>query len=212
MRSEDSGKPKEWPLPLRWGQKFSIGLCLIYLSVYIPIFGVLYFPFWYEINCNWHGRCEQFGNEKATDRIHELVAYMSHVGELSGSDWTLKEKWHLEEVRRIFDCLFFAGIVAGGLLILLFNTKTIRWASIGNIVLLLCFCGILPFFGFFWRDIFHEWLFDNAFWKNNPHDVSYYIMPRVFFKHTMMLVIGIAIFINGGLFLGANRLAKKQAK
>ncbi|MBS3758662.1 MAG: DUF1461 domain-containing protein [Desulfobacterales bacterium] len=209
MRSCDSDKPKKWPLPLRWGQKLLLGLCLLYLSVYIPIFGVLYFPFWYEINCHWHDRCERFGDEKAVERIHELVAYMRHAGELSGSDWTLKERRHLEEVRRIFDHLFFAVIVAGGLLILLFRAKTVRRAGIGNIILLLCLCGILPFFGYFWRDIFHELLFGNALWKNSPHDVSYYIMPRVFFKHTMMLVIGMAIFINGSLFLGAGRLAKK---
>jgi len=195
---------------LRWLKNWLMWACLFYLSIYIPIAGVLYFPFWYEANCHWHERCHRFGEERAADRIDELAAYMRHTGKLTSTDWTIKEKRHLAEVREIFDYLIFTGLGAAVALILLFNAKTIRRAGLVNIGILLCLCGILPFFGFFWRDLFHEWLFDNTYWKNNPGDVSYYIMPRVFFKHTMMLVIAMASFINAGFFLGLTYLRKPR--
>ena len=186
---------------LRLLRTILLGFCLLYLTIYIPIAGVLYLPFWYEANCQWHNRCHLFGEEKAAHRIDELTGYMRHTGELASEDWTTKEKWHLAEVRHIFDVLFFTALGAAGGLTLMFNAKTIRRAGIANIGILICLCGILPFFGYFWRDIFHEWLFDNAYWKNNPGDVSYYIMPRVFFKHTMILVLTTAVAINAGFFL-----------
>ncbi len=206
--SEKSGK---WRLPIRWLQNGLLAITLLYLSIYLPIAGVLYSPLWYDANCHWHDRCHRFGEQKAADRIDELTAYMRHMGDLSSSDWTIKETWHLEEVRRIFDALFFTGLAAAGVLIFLFNAKTLSRAGLANIGILLCLCAILPFFGYFWRDVFHEWLFDNTYWKNNPRDVSYYIMPRVFFKHTMMLVIGVSAFINAGVFLGFFYRQKKRA-
>ncbi|MFP4226964.1 MAG: DUF1461 domain-containing protein [Desulfobacterales bacterium] len=212
MASKDFDTSRKRLLPIRRLQSVLPAFALLYLSVYIPIAGVLYFPFWFDANCHWHDRCQRFGEQKAADRIDELTAYMRHMGDLSSSDWTLKEKWHLEEVRGIFDALFFAGLAAAGVLISLFNAKTLRRAGLANIGIMLCLCAILPFFGFFWRDIFHEWLFDNAHWKNNPGDVSYYIMPRVFFKHTMMLIIGVSALINAGVFMGLLKRRKQSTK
>jgi len=189
--------------PQQWLKYLLLLLCLLYLSIYIPMAGVIYTPFWYKANCNWHPRCAHFGESRAAGHIDELAGYMRHTKELASPAWTKKERWHLAEVRQIFDRLFLAAIAAAGLLTALFNKDAIKYAALSNIALMLLLCGVLPFFTVFWRDIFHGWLFDNAYWRNNPGDVSFYIMPRVFFKHTMMLLMAAAGLVNAGSFLAA---------
>jgi uncharacterized membrane protein len=208
MAQPDSGKTN-LSLPLRLMRSILLGFCLLYLTIYLPIAGVLYLPLWYSANCQWHDRCHMFGELRSAARISELAAYMRHTaGQLESADWTTKEKRHLAEVRQIFDHLFLIALGAAGLGIYLFNAKSLRRGALANIGILFCLCGILPFFGYFWRDIFHEWLFDNPYWKNNPSDVSYYIMPRVFFKNTMILVIGISALINTAIFLALTHRRK----
>ncbi len=200
------------PLPIRWAQKSGLFIALLYLGIYIPLAGVTYFPFWYETNCHFHNGCQRFGEEKAVQRIHELTAFMRHTGELAHADWTQKEKWHLAEVRLIFDRLFFAALGAILACLLLFHRDGLRQSSMASMVLIACCAGVLPFFDYFWKDIFHGYLFDNTFWKNNPADVSYYIMPRVFFKYTMMLIIGAALLLNTGVFLLTRAKGKTWAQ
>ena len=178
-------------------------LSLPCITIYIPLAAVIYTPFWYKANCSWHPRCEDFGKTRAVRHIQELTGYLRHSGELESPAWTNKERWHLAEVRQIFDRLFFIALAAAGILIALFDRGALKTPALVNIGLMLLLCAVLPFFTIFWRDIFHGWLFDNTYWKNNPADVSYYIMPRVFFKHTMMLLIAAAGLLNAGVFLAA---------
>jgi uncharacterized membrane protein len=198
------------PLPLKWLKRLLIFLFLFYASFYLPMAGVLYSPFWYKANCGWHERCERFGSEKAFDRIDELVGFLRHTSSLSSPDWTLKEKWHLEEVRRMFDLAALIFLGALGALLLFSDAASLRSAALAGIVLLILLCSVLPFFDVFWKDIFHKWLFDNTYWKNNPKDVSYYIMPRVFFKYTVAFIIAASALINTGILLAVSLYRKKR--
>jgi integral membrane protein (TIGR01906 family) len=154
-----------------------------------------------ELNCGWHNRCEQIGNERAIEGINELASYFRHQGELN-SFLTQKEKLHLKEVRGIFDKMFILGLVSLVILLLAYNRKRMSRYALINAVIIIALLILLPFFGTFWRDIFHPLLFDNDLWMNNKYDLSFYIMPREFFKYTVALLIILCFSINLALWLG----------
>ena len=77
-----------------------------------------------------------------------------------------------------------------------------RYALVNAIVIIALLALIIPFFGTFWRDVFHPLLFDNDLWMNNKYDLSYYIMPRVFFKYTVALLVVVCFLINISIWLG----------
>jgi uncharacterized membrane protein len=174
---------------------------LLYLTFYIPMSLTFYLPYWMRLNCGWHGRCEIIGYQNAYDGIDELNAYFRHQGELVTS-WTRKEKLHLKEVRGIFDGMFFAGLAALVLLLLTFDKKRASRYALINAAVILCLVIVLPFFGVFWRDVFHPLLFKNNLWMNNRYDVSFYIMPRRFFMFTVALLITVSASVNLVIWLG----------
>jgi len=147
------------------------------------------------MNCEWHGRCRVIGIERAESGINELAAFFRHQGELD-SFLTYKEKLHLKEVRGIFDTMFFVGFLSILGIIFTYKRKLVSRFALINAAIIICLLIVLPFFGTFWHDIFHPLLFDNDLWQNNRYDLSYYIMPRVFFKYTVGLLIILCFFIN----------------
>ena len=181
---------------------------LLYLTFYIPMSLTFYLPQWMELNCDFHKRCEVVGTEQASAGIHELSSFFRHQGELDSFN-TVKEKMHLMEVRGIFDKMFFIALISLVILALTYNRRLAsRYALINAIVIIALLILIIPFFGTFWRDVFHPLLFDNNLWMNNRYDLSYYIMPRVFFKYTVALLIVICFFINLAIWLGLKPKAK----
>jgi uncharacterized membrane protein len=157
-----------------------------------------------KLNCGFHERCEVAGESKAYAGINELSAFFRHQGGLE-SFYTEKEKLHLKEVRGIFDKLLIAGISALILLVLTFNPKSASRFALINTIIILSLLSVLPFFGSFWRDIFHPLLFDNDLWMNNKYDLSFYIMPRQFFKYTVALLSGLCFLINIAIWLGLRK-------
>jgi integral membrane protein (TIGR01906 family) len=174
---------------------------LLYLTFYIPMTLTFYFPQWMELNCGWHNRCEQIGNERSIKGINELASYFRHQGELN-SFLTQKEKLHLKEVRGIFDKMLILGLVSLVILLLAYNRKRMSRYALINAAIIVVLLIVLPFFGTFWRDVFHPLLFDNDLWMNNKYDLSFYIMPREFFKYTVALLIILCFSINIALWLG----------
>lgn len=174
---------------------------LLYLTFYIPMTLTFYFPQWMELNCGWHNRCEQIGNERSIKGINELASYFRHQGELN-SFLTQKEKLHLKEVRGIFDKMLILGLVSLVILLLAYNRKRMSRYALINAAIIVVLLIVLPFFGIFWRDGFHPLLFDNDLWMNNKYDLSFYIMPREFFKYTAALLIILCFSINIALWLG----------
>ena len=179
-------------------------ISLLYLAFYIPMSLTFYVPYWMRLNCGWHGRCEIIGQENAYRGIDELTAYFRHQGELVNS-WTRKEKLHLKEVRGIFDGMFIGGLAAVVLLLLTFDRKRVSRYALINAVVILSLMIVLPFFGTFWRDVFHPLLFKNNLWMNNRYDLSFYIMPRRFFMYTVALLIVLSVSINVAIWLSLRK-------
>ncbi len=177
-------------------------ISLLYLTFYIPMTFTFYLPQWMELNCGFHNKCERIGAEKAKAGIHELAAFFRHQGKLNSFN-TIKEKTHLQEVRGIVDKLFFLALLSIVILIFTYDRRLVsRYALVNAIVIIALLALIIPFFGTFWRDVFHPLLFDNDLWMNNKYDLSYYIMPRVFFKYTVALLVVVCFLINISIWLG----------
>lgn len=170
-------------------------LSLFYITFYLPMIFIIYFPTWFKVNCNWHNRCDYIGRDVSYNGIGELNSYFLHSGELK-TRWTHKEKIHLAEVRGMFDNMFFISIISLAVLVALYDRKTLSKIALINSFLILSLLIVLPFFTTFWREIFHPLLFDNNLWINNLNDLSFYIMPRQFFKYTVALLVISCFIIN----------------
>ena len=142
--------------------------------------------------------------EDAESAISDLSAFFRHQGGIE-SFYTDKEKTHLTEVRGIFDNLFIAAVIAVVILALTFNSKSASRFAVINALVILSLLLVLPFFGTFWRDIFHPLLFDNNLWLNNRYDLSFYIMPRQFFKYTVALITVLCFLINISIWFGLRK-------
>ena len=167
-----------------------------------------YSPEWMKLNCEWHERCGAIGYDNAYRGIEELASYFRHQGELQ-SFRTAKEKAHLKEVRGIFDRMLIGGVIALILLILTYDRKKVSRYALINAAIVLSLLLVLPFFATFWRDIFHPLLFRNNLWVNNRYDLSFYIMPRQFFKYTIALLVLLSVSANVILWIVLRRRAKK---
>ena len=177
---------------------------LFYLSVYIPLVFIVYLPYWYKFNCNWNERCDTIGYERAEKGIDDLTSFFLHKGELV-SFWTKKEKLHLGEVRDIFDNMFIIAIICVICLMLTFDRLRVSRFAIVNALIIVALLVVLPFFTTFWRDVFHPLLFSNNLWMNNRFDLSFYIMPRQFFKYTTVLLIASSVILNLGIWSVSRR-------
>lgn len=182
---------------------------LFYLTFYVPMSLTFYAPQWMKLNCNWQERCKIIGYDNAYRGIDELASYFRHRGGLE-SFWTVKEKLHLKEVRGMFDKMLIGGALALVLLICTYDRKRVPRYALINAAIILSLLLILPFFTTFWRDIFHPLLFKNNLWMNNRYDLSFYIMPRQFFKYTIALLIAISVSVNIVLWLALRKGATKK--
>lgn len=171
------------------------GFSLFYLTLYIPIAFMTYIPQWYIFNCKFHPRCNFIGYSNSLKYIDELTDFFLHKNPLP-IDWTPKEKLHLAEVREMLDVLAIVTIICIFLLIITFNRSKISTYALINLVIILSLLLLIPFFRTFWVKIFHPLFFDNNLWKNNYLDRSFYIMPRIFFKHSMIFLITVSSLLN----------------
>lgn len=179
-------------------------ISLLYLTFYIPMSLTFYAPQWMELNCNWHERCKIIGFDNAYKGIDELASYFRHRGDLERF-WTVKEKTHLKEVRGMFDKMLIGAAIALVLLILTYDRNRIPRYGLVNVAIILSLLLVLPFFTTFWRDIFHPLLFNNKLWINNRYDLSFYIMPRQFFKYTIALLIAVSVSVNIVIWLALRK-------
>lgn len=179
--------------------RFALTLAgLLALALWLPIAAITYLPGWHAASCDWHDRCASYGSEAAFERIDELRVFMQHRTELSPVAWTPKERAHLHEVRGMLDQAALIALL--GALVFFHGTAAERARSARIVMLAVAACVIvLPFFGTFWRDVFHPLLFDNQNWRTRPADTSYWIMPRLYFMYTTALVIGTATLVCAAL-------------
>jgi len=170
-------------------------LSLFYLTFYIPMCLTFYAPGWMKLNCKWHNRCAIIGYDNAYTGMEELSAFFRHQGGL--------------EVRGMFDKMLLIGIAAVLLLAFTYDRKKIGRFAIINAAIILSLLLVLPFFTTFWRDVFHPLLFKNNLWINNRYDLSFYIMPRQFFKYTVALLVALSVTLNVVIWLLFRKSAKK---
>ena len=101
------------------------------------------------------------------------------------------------------------GAAAVLLLAFTYDRKKIGRFAIINAAIILSLLLVLPFFTTFWRDVFHPLLFKNNLWINNRYDLSFYIMPRQFFKYTVALLVALSVSLNVIIWLLFRKSAKK---
>ncbi len=172
-----------------------LGSGFFFLTFYLPLTLIVYFPWWYLLNCRFHQRCQIIGIENARRCIDELSRFFLHRGQLIHG-WTVKEKLHLAEVRDILDVLAIIAVVSIVFVVITFESGKVSRLAVINIYTYLSLVLIVPFFKLFWSRVFHPLLFANNHWLNNGSDVSYYIMPRVFFRNTFILLIVVSLLTN----------------
>lgn len=182
------------PASTRFARATLTLLGLLCLALWLPIATITYTPGWHQASCDWHNRCNNYGAERAAQRIDELRAFMQHRNALPELYWSAKEIAHLTEVRTLLDRSALLALLGA---LIFFHAGAPQRAQAARIAMLsVAACIIvLPFFGTFWREIFHPLLFDNRLWQNKPADTSYWVMPRVYFQYTTALVIGVATLI-----------------
>ncbi|MFZ5723198.1 MAG: DUF1461 domain-containing protein [Pseudomonadota bacterium] len=174
-------------------------LGLLAFTIWLPVAVVTYLPGWHAASCHWHQRCAAYDDSRVTgdgaaQRIAELRHFMQHRGELSPLAWTSKEQRHLAEVRNLLDRAAVLALLGALVFVHAEARERARSARIAMLGVAACVV-VLPFFGTFWRDVFHPLLFDNQLWRNQPSDTSWWIMPRIYFQYTTALVIGSAVLL-----------------
>lgn len=184
--------------------KIPVFIALFYLTFYIPFALTAYNTSWYKLNCHFHSRCDKVGKEIAYQGMEEVTGFLMHTGKLK-KYWSDKERLHLAEVRGITDFMFVITAVFMILLLMFSRREYLRSISLINLVIISSLFLILPFFASFWRDIFHNLLFDNNYWLNTPNDLSYYVMPRKFFRITVATILVSWLLINLGIYFLARR-------
>ncbi len=172
-----------------------LGVCLFYVTAWVPLAAVVYFPAWYELSCRWNVRCEVLGEARTRGAIRELTRFFRHRGALA-TGWSPKERLHLTEVRAIYDKLALGAVLAAAGLLLGFERRAAARAALVNVGLVAALLVVVPVFRPFWMNVFHPLLFDNQLWRTNRFDLTWYITPVVYFKWTVVLLVGATASLN----------------
>ncbi|MCP4154515.1 MAG: DUF1461 domain-containing protein [bacterium] len=180
-------------------KRIVLGISLLYFTLYIPTAFMSYSPLWYMFNNKIHSRVRLIGYDKAQQYTGQLTNFFLH-GDHLPDHWTAKERKHLADVRNILDYLALFALLSTISIIATYNRKTIASSAGINVAIILSLLLLLPFFAAFWVNVFHPFLFDNNLWRNNYLDHSFYIMPRVFFKYSMIFLISTASLLNTTLW------------
>ena len=197
---------------MRWLGQAAAAFALFFVSFTLPLGFLVLTTEWYDFNCQFHTRCERFGKAELMAHAEQLPRYFLHLAELEGR-WSLTERLHMADVRRIYDSVALLALVALTVCGLVLK-KWPEWfgcVALWNVFIILGLLAILPVFGYFWKHIFHAVLFTNEYWKTSRADVSWYLMPRVYFRNAFILMVAAAALINLTVYF-AWRLwpAKKQ--
>jgi len=176
---------------------FSFGFSLLYCSLYLPLILIIYFSFWYSFNFRFHKRYLIIGKEYAENLINELINFFWHKGQLNAG-WSQKERIHLTEVRNILDMILIIAIVCTIIIFLFFRElkPKLSFFFTANVLFILILFLIVPFFKLFWVKLFHPLLFRNNLWRNSFKDLSYYILPGIVFRNSIIYLLSSSLSIN----------------
>ncbi len=188
-------------------EKRQIALTTTLLFLVITSFLVLIFattPFVYKLNDS--GLNQSLENEA----IRDLNLYFLYVDDLDSKIWSETEIKHMEDVRQIYLVLFLVLILSSIILFRYSSKELVRKSSIPLLITFLSLLIIIPFFIFFWDNIFHPLLFSNRHWVFERSDISNYLFPYSFFRNILILIILIGSFVSIGLRVFTNKTKSVQ--
>lgn len=169
------------------------------ISLYIPLFLMVYFTPWYTLNTSVETRA-YLGSDSLQIAHKNLTDFFLHQERLSPTLWSPSEIIHMHDVRTIYDQTVIIFILALITTTTLWTKQRAKKAFKKNIFLPLFLLLLLPFFSYFWSTIFHNILFTNDFWITTPSDLSYYLFPLPFFIKSLIGVTLSASAINLALY------------
>ncbi len=183
-------------------KKGLVFVALFIITLYIPLFLVVYVPYSYSLNYELTGVYDHVDEEGVREYTLEVVKYFLHYGDL-GSNWSEEERLHFKDVRMIYDLLFFLVLIEVFVLVLSknYDGALIRKFAMANIVLVLF---VLVFavssFAFFWDKVFHPLIFSNDYWVYGAQSVSSMLFSYDFFRNIVVFVCSFMIVENLILF------------
>lgn len=176
-------------------KKFSLIYSIFYIVFAFLLYNPLIYFFLYKITNSHHTISLELKNYLT----YNLIEYLLFLNSLDITYWTQKELIHYFEVRVYYLILFIIFLIS---LIILFytNLKKEEIKKISKKVLIYINLPLLiiPFFSYFWNNIFHSVLFNNNYWIIDKNDASYYLFNDLFFICFFLLwyILNLIIFIS----------------
>lgn len=170
---------------------------LLLVTLSVALLPLIFSTGWYRYNCDYHDRCGNLGEAGVEQRATNMGRYFLHLEPLARS-WDPRGRAHLEEVRDIYKVLAVVATVAAVALVALLLSDPSRLGPAGrNALLAMLACSVvIPLFGPFWEKVFHPLLFDNDLWRTRPGEVLWSLTPRVFFRNSAVVLIGVSALLN----------------
>ena len=168
---------------------------LFILLLYIPLAITVYTSSWYEFNYNLQDTYDNLDENDAKNATDNLIGFFMHRNDMNDL-WNDKEKAHMSDVRNIYDILFILAVLSVIVIVTLKEREVFLKSSRINIIVKLSLLIILPFFAFFWNNIFHTVMFSNDFWINTPLDISYHLFPIEFFERSLLFIALFSVLEN----------------
>lgn len=163
---------------------FLEGICFNYIVFFLGFFLLLIDPIFYLILFFLTGVFSNYDLSFLFSISNDLIGFFLHLSPMDSLFWSEKEILHYIDVREIYDKFIAIFILCISFLIVNFkkvNLKNLVFVKKYLKYIILFPLVVLPFFSFFWNNIFHKYLFSNDLWLMNPSDLSFYIFNEWFF-------------------------------
>lgn len=176
-------------------------VCFFYLTLYIPLSFMVYSFSWYQFNYNFQETYQFLGEDITNNVTLNLINFFIYKEDLN-LYWNETEILHMNDVRFIYTILFILAIFSFfGFGYFFSSFKQVKKFAIINILFVCSLFFILPFFVYFWDNIFHVILFNNNYWIITNKNISYYLFSYQFFKNSLLFLIIFSIFFNLSVLL-----------
>jgi integral membrane protein (TIGR01906 family) len=153
-------------------------------------------PLWFQFHYTYINEQETISIEDGNKAYNNLLSFFYHISDLNPSYWNEKEQLHMKDVQNLYDRAFILFVIFLALLIYTYKKVSLKKKLLFSkiqIISILTLLVLLPIFTYFWIDVFHQLVFDNTYWIYTNQDISYYLFPIEFFKHSLIMLIIVSI-------------------
>ena len=173
-------------------------ICFSYIGFFLGFFLLLIDPVFYLILFFLTGIFSSYDLSFLWSVSVDLIFFFLHISPMDVSVWSSKEILHFIDVREIFDK--FISIFILCVVYLVVNFKKVNFKNLVYVkkylkYIILFPLIVLPFFSYFWNNIFHKYLFSNDLWLMTPSDLSFYIFNEWFFILFYLSFIGVEFLL-----------------